>query len=67
MTVPDFGAPCFEPTTLAWGTQLFNSQSCTPNSELVVLVEAWLRGYGTNPKRASAASQGFFSFSAEMG
>jgi hypothetical protein len=56
MTVLDFGAPCFEPATLAWGTQLFNSQSCTPNSELVVLAEAWLRGYTTNPKRAAAPS-----------
>src|SRR5690349_4144082 len=56
MTVLDFGAPCFEPATLALGTQLFNSQSCTPDSELVVLAEAWLRGYGTNPNGSVAPS-----------
>ena len=37
LTILDFGAPCFEPATLAWGTQLFNSQSCTPDSTLVVV------------------------------
>lgn len=51
MTILDFGAPCFEPATLAWGTQLFNSQSCTPDATLVVLAQAWLRGYETNPNR----------------
>jgi hypothetical protein len=56
MTVIDFGAPCFEPATLALGTQLFNSQSCTPDSDLVVLAEAWLRGYVTNPNRSVAPS-----------
>jgi Fibronectin type III domain len=56
LTVLDFGAPCFEPATLALGTQLFNSQSCTPDSELVVLAEAWLRGYVTNPNRSVAPS-----------
>src|SRR6266568_413525 len=50
ITILDFGAPCFEPTTLAWGTQLFNSQSCTPDSTLVILAQAWLRGYQANPK-----------------
>ena len=57
ITILDFGAPCFEPATLAWGTQLFNSQSCTPDSTLVILAQAWLRGYQTNPK--SAASPGY--------
>jgi fibronectin type III domain protein len=47
MTVLDFGAPCFEPATLDLGTQLFNSQGCTPDSEVVILAEQWLRGYGT--------------------
>jgi fibronectin type III domain protein len=56
MTVLDFGAPCFEPTTLALGTQLFNSQGCTPDSELVILAEAWLRGYRTNPNGSVAPS-----------
>lgn len=56
MTILDFGAPCFEPATLAWGTQLFNSQSCTPNAALVVLAQAWLRGYETNPNRTNSAS-----------
>ncbi|HYL31367.1 MAG TPA: fibronectin type III domain-containing protein [Gemmatimonadales bacterium] len=51
ITILDFGAPCFEPATLAWGTQLFNSQSCTPDGTLVILAQAWLRGYQANPKR----------------
>jgi Fibronectin type III domain len=57
ITILDFGAPCFEPTTLAWGTQLFNSQSCAPDSALVILAQAWLRGYQTNPK--GSASPGY--------
>ena len=55
MTILDFGAPCFEPATLAWGTQLLNSQGCTPDSTLVMLAEAWLRGYETNPNRSAAS------------
>lgn len=54
MTILDFGAPCFEPATLAWGTQLFNSQSCTPDTALVILAQAWLRGYETNPNRSAS-------------
>ena len=54
MTILDFGAPCFEPATLAWGTQLFNSQSCTPDATLVILAQAWLRGYETNPNRTAS-------------
>ena len=54
MTILDFGAPCYEPATLAWGTQLFNSQSCTPNAAIVVLAGAWLRGYASNPHRAAS-------------
>jgi len=53
MTILDFGAPCFEPATLAWGTQLFNSQGCTPDATLVILAQAWLRGYETNPNRTA--------------
>ena len=56
MTILDFGAPCFEPATLAWGTQLFNSQGCTPDTTLVVLAQAWLRGFEANPQRANAPS-----------
>ena len=54
MTILDFGAPCFEPVTLAWGTQLFNSQGCTPDATLVILAQAWLRGYETNPNRSAS-------------
>jgi len=57
IAILDFGAPCFEPATLAWGTQLFNSQSCTPDSTLVILAQAWLRGFQANPK--SSASSGY--------
>ena len=56
MTILDFGAPCFEPATLAWGSQLFNSQSCTPDATFVILAQAWLRGYETNPNRATSPS-----------
>jgi fibronectin type III domain protein len=56
MTILDFGAPCFEPATMAWGTQLFNSQSCTPDKTLVILAQAWLRGYETNPNRSTSPS-----------
>lgn len=49
LTVLDFGAPCYNPNTLAWGTQLFVSQSCTPDSTLARLAESWIRGYETNP------------------
>jgi hypothetical protein len=54
MTILDFGAPCFEPATLAWGTQLFNSQSCTPDGVIVILAQAWVRGYETNPRRLTS-------------
>ena len=53
MTILDLGAPCREPATLAWGTQLFNSQSCTPDATLPILAQAWLRGYETNPNRSA--------------
>ena len=54
LVVLDFGAPCFDPNTLVWGTQLFVSQSCTPNSRLRTLGDAWIRGYETNPGKVSA-------------
>jgi hypothetical protein len=56
MTILDFGAPCFEPATLAWGTQLFNSQACTPDTTLVILAQTWLRGYESNPNRSASPS-----------
>jgi fibronectin type III domain protein len=55
MTILDFGAPCFDPATLAWGTQLYISQSCTPDSELVILAQTWIRGYETNPNRSTSS------------
>ncbi|HUZ87009.1 MAG TPA: fibronectin type III domain-containing protein [Candidatus Baltobacterales bacterium] len=54
MTILDFGAPCFEPATLEWGSQLINSQGCTPDPTLVILAQAWLRGYETNPNRTAS-------------
>jgi hypothetical protein len=54
MAILDFGAPCYEPATLEWGTQLFNSQSCTPAAILVTLAQAWLRGYEANPNRTAS-------------
>jgi hypothetical protein len=56
MTILDFGAPCFEPATLAWGAQLLNSQGCTPDATLVSLAQAWLRGFENNPNRAASPS-----------
>ena len=56
MTILDFGAPCFDPNTLAWGTQLFNSQSCTPDSMILTLAQAWIRGYETNPNRTPSSA-----------
>jgi hypothetical protein len=56
ITILDFGAPCFEPATLEWGSQLFNSQSCTPDATLVILAQAWLHGYETNPNRTASPS-----------
>lgn len=56
MTILDFGAPCFEPATLAWGAQLFDSQSCTPDGVLTVLAQAWLRGFETNPNRTASTN-----------
>ena len=56
MAILDFGAPCFDPNTLAWGTQLFNSQSCTPDSEILTLAQAWVRGYETNPNRSASSA-----------
>jgi hypothetical protein len=55
MTILDLGAPCYQPGTQAWGTQLFNSQSCTPDTVLVNLAQAWLRGYENNPNRSASA------------
>lgn len=54
MTILDLGAPCFEPATLAWGVQMFNSQSCTPDATLVILAQAWLRGYQVNPSHPAS-------------
>jgi hypothetical protein len=56
MSIIDFGAPCFEPATLAWGIQLLNSQGCTPDSVVVILAQAWLRGYEANPHRSAGQS-----------
>jgi hypothetical protein len=44
LTVLDFGAPCFDAMGV-YGTQLFNTSSCTTDDQLVPLARAWLRGY----------------------
>ena len=54
LTILDFGAPCFEPATLEWGTQMFNSQSCTPDGTLVMLAGAWLRGFESNSDHSAS-------------
>lgn len=53
LVVLDFGAPCYNPNTLVYGTQLFNTYSCTPDAQLVPLAQAWIRGYqSANPASA---------------
>ena len=44
LTVLDFGAPCYDALGV-YGTQLFNTTSCTTDDQLVPLATAWLRGY----------------------
>jgi len=47
LVVLDFGAPCFDPAsaTPIYGTQLFNTSTCTPDSDLLTLAQAFYRGY----------------------
>jgi len=45
LVILDFGAPCYNPNTLVYGTQLFNTYVCTADSQLVSLAQAWIRGY----------------------
>jgi Fibronectin type III domain len=44
LTVLDFGAPCYDAMGV-YGTQLFNTTTCTTDAQLVQLAQAWLRGY----------------------
>src|SRR3989442_8929285 len=44
LTVLAFGAPCFDANNV-YGTQLFNTSTCTTDDQLVPLAQAWLRGY----------------------
>jgi len=47
LVVLDFGAPCFDPAISPpiYGTQLFNTTTCTPNAQLLTLAQAFYRGY----------------------
>ena len=45
LVILDFGAPCYNPNTLVFGSQLLNTYVCTPHSQLVSLAQAWIRGY----------------------
>jgi hypothetical protein len=48
LAVLDFGAPCFVPPTTGapvYGTQLFNTTTCTTNDQLLPLAQAFYRGY----------------------
>jgi hypothetical protein len=47
LVVLDFGAPCFDPliSPPIYGTQLFNTTTCTPNAQLLTLAQAFYRGY----------------------
>jgi hypothetical protein len=41
LLVLDFGAPCYDPHSLTYGTQLFNTFVCTPMDQLMVMAQAW--------------------------
>ncbi len=43
----DFGAPCFVPSNgpPVYGTQLFNTTTCTTDDQLLLLAQAFVRGY----------------------
>jgi hypothetical protein len=57
-----FGAPCYNPNTLVYGTQLFNTYVCTPDSQLATLANAWIRGYeNANPTRTTPTILGLGS------
>ena len=43
--VLDFGAPCYVPGTSIYGIQLFSGSACTPDSQILTLVEDWIAGY----------------------
>jgi hypothetical protein len=59
LAILDFGAPCYNPNTLVYGTQLFNSRSCTADSDLIPLAQAWIRGYtSTHPTTATTLGLG---------
>jgi Fibronectin type III domain len=48
LVVLDFGAPCFTPATTGppiYGTQLFNTTSCTTDDQLLPLAQAFVHGY----------------------
>lgn len=62
LVILDFGAPCYNPNTLVHGTQLFNTYVCTPHDQLVLLAQAWIRGYeSTNATRTTTTILGLGS------
>jgi len=47
--VLDFGAPCYLPSNPSvYGTQMFLSGTCTPDSDIVQMAGAWVAGYQTS-------------------
>ncbi|MFN2450883.1 MAG: hypothetical protein ABR541_00860 [Candidatus Dormibacteria bacterium] len=45
LVILDLGSPCFVPGTTTYGTQLFNTSSCTPLTQDAVLLADFLQGY----------------------
>jgi hypothetical protein len=45
LAVLDNGAPCFNPNSGVYGTELFNTRSCADGQLLAMLAKAWVRGY----------------------
>jgi hypothetical protein len=68
LVILDFGAPCYNPNTLVHGTQLFNTQVCTPHDRLVALTQAWIQGYeSANASRTTPTILGLGSSNSVTG
>ena len=68
LVILDFGAPCYNPNTLVYGTQLFNTFVCTPDDQLVPMAQAWINGFeSANPTRTTPTILGLGSSNSVTG
>ena len=56
LIILDFGAPCFDPVTNIYGSQLFNSTSCTTDDQLLILAQEFMRGYESTHGAGTASA-----------